>query len=441
MTKRRPSKRPRTMAEAVLISLSEAEVQTPTPQPLQETHASHGTLPSQATQPSDARQPSQAPQLSQSRHLTQPSSHDPAPDTTMKTRGRGCAKGMKKWDTGAKLHVMFDNNFEPLGEEGTLLKGQLGTIVRNPHRVPLTCLDWDAIPEDIKSTIWKEIEDYVVDCPEGFRPVVMRACKKLWKNHKGLTKKNFYTKHKDDPNILLKVPKRVLPDQWVELVSYWGTKAAMIIANRNLTNRGFCGPVHRTGRTPFYQIRHEMSALGENTDKMSVFTKTRDENDPDVQSVLTTEVRDKIFHEVLGEDGHGYCKTFGAGVPRSAVYGQYSSPSHASSSSIANEITKQVREATQEIEQRLTGEIEKRLTGEMEQRLAGEIERRLDQMFMAHVECMGAQMASFGSHGETNGTGQVPNVPSRQPIIRESVGDDYTQDGEQVAFTLPTLSP
>ncbi|KAH7853339.1 hypothetical protein Vadar_001364 [Vaccinium darrowii] len=249
----------------------------------------------------------------------------------MKTRGRGCAKGMKKWGTGAKLHVMFDNNFQPLGEEGTLLKGQLGTIVRNPHRVPLTYLDWDAVPEDIKSTIWKEIEGLDL----GFH--------------------------------------------------------LQIMADRNLTNRGFCGPVHRTGRTPFYQIRHEMSALGENTDKMSVFAKTRDENDPDVQSVLeqftehladipeslqTTEVRDKIFHEVLGEDGHGYCKTFGAGVPRSAVYGQYSSSSHASSSSIANEITR-----------------------------------------------------------------QVPNVPSRQPIIRESVGDDYTQDGEQVAFTLPTLSP
>ncbi|KAH7852615.1 hypothetical protein Vadar_027028 [Vaccinium darrowii] len=83
-------------------------------------------------------------------------------------------------------------------------------------------------------TIWKEIEDNVVDCPEGFRPVVMRACKKLWRNHKGLTKKLFYAKHKDDPNILLKVPKRVLPDQWVELVNYWGTKAAKTKAKERL---------------------------------------------------------------------------------------------------------------------------------------------------------------------------------------------------------------
>ncbi|KAH7845928.1 hypothetical protein Vadar_007605 [Vaccinium darrowii] len=54
---------------------------------------------------------------------------------------------------------------------------------------------------------------------------------------------------------------------------------------------------------------------------------------------------------------------------------------------------------------------------------------------------MGAQMALFEFHGGTNGTGQLPNVSSRQPIIRESMGDDYIQDGEQVAFALPTRSP
>ncbi|KAH7841923.1 hypothetical protein Vadar_018757 [Vaccinium darrowii] len=147
------------------------------------------------------------------------------------------------------------------------------------------------------------------------------------------------------------------------------------------------------------------------------------------ESLQTIEVRDKIFHEVLGEDGHGCCKTFGAGVPRRAGYGQCSSPSHASSSSTANEITRQVREATQEIEQRLsveieqrlTGEIEKKLTEEIEQRLTGEIERRLDDMFMAHLE--------------------LPNVASGQSIIREPVGNDYIQDGEQVGSPLPTHSP
>ncbi|KAI8535966.1 hypothetical protein RHMOL_Rhmol10G0217800 [Rhododendron molle] len=39
------------------------------------------------------------------------------------------------------------------------------------------------------------------------------------------------------------------------------------------------------------------------------------------------EIRDKIFHEVFGEDGHGYCLTYGSGVPRSAVYQKNAGPS------------------------------------------------------------------------------------------------------------------
>lgn len=460
MTKRKANKRPCTMAEAIEISLSEAE-QAPTVGPLEEIHASHATLPSQATEAF------QAPQ-SQPRQPTQPSSNDLAPKTSKKNCGRGSAKGMKKWGTGVKLHVIFNEDYKPLGDEGTKLIGQLGIMVRNPHRVPLTYLDWNVVPEDIKSTIWKEIEDNVEDCPKEFQPVAMRACNKLWKDHKSKTKTNFYVKQKEDPNIQLKVPRRVLPDQWVELVSYWKTDEAKAIALRNSINREWHGPAHRTGRTSFAQIRHEMSALGEETDKMSVFTKTRDANDLDVQSIVkefkdylaqipeplqTTEVRNDIFHKVLGEDGHGYCKTYGAGVPRSAVYGQSSGPSHPSSSTF-NEITRQVNEATQgieqrltvEIEQRLTGEIEKKLTGEIEQRLrgeiekrvTGEIERKLDDMFMAHLARVGAQMSSFESVGGTNGTGQGLNVARRQPS--ESVGDDI-QDGEQDVSPLLTRSP
>ncbi|KAI8572026.1 hypothetical protein RHMOL_Rhmol01G0167100 [Rhododendron molle] len=116
------------------------------------------------------------------------------------------------------------------------------------------------------------------------------------------------------------------------------------------------------------------------------------------ESLQTTEVRDKIFHEVLGEDGHGYCKTYGVGVPQSAVCGQSSRLSHASSSSTLNEFIRQVREATQENEQRLSieieqwlsNEIEQRLTGEIEQRLVGDFKRMVNEKLMAHLECMGA---------------------------------------------------
>lgn len=85
-----------------------------------------------------------------------------APETSMKKCGRGSAKGNHQWGTGTKLKVMFDNDFQPLGDEGNKLKGQLGTMLRNPHRVPLTYLDWNSVTEEIKSAIWKEIEVYVI---------------------------------------------------------------------------------------------------------------------------------------------------------------------------------------------------------------------------------------------------------------------------------------
>lgn len=71
-------------------------------------------------------------------------------------------------------------------------------------------------------------QDNIEDCPVEFQPVAMRSCNKLWKDHKAKTKDKYYTKHEEDPDILLKVPKRVLPDQWEELVSYWRTTDAKV---------------------------------------------------------------------------------------------------------------------------------------------------------------------------------------------------------------------
>ncbi|KAL7168154.1 hypothetical protein ACSBR2_038570 [Camellia fascicularis] len=264
--------------------------------------------------------------------------------------GRCRAKGIKEWGTGAKL---------------CRVQCHLGQIVRNPHRVPLTYLSWGSVPEDIVEGIWKE-------------QVVIDSCNKLWKDHKHKTKTNHYKAFKDDPNINEKVPLDILPEQWRVMVEYWSSKDPMKIANRNSKNRELRGPVHRTGRTPFADVRHKMMTDGESTNKMSVFMKTRMITDPDVKLFLdeyneqllmideplrTKEVQDKIFHNLVGKDGHGYCKPYGIGVPRSAVYKKDVSPSQASSSSTVEEITQQVRQTvTQEIEQRLTVEIEQRVT-------------------------------------------------------------------------------
>ncbi|THG15199.1 hypothetical protein TEA_009972 [Camellia sinensis var. sinensis] len=262
--------------------------------------------------------------------------------------------------TGAKLNVEFNAMFQPLNKLGRSFKGQLGQIVRNPHRVPLTYLSWGSVPEDIVEGIWKEVQK---------------------------------------------------------------------IASRNSKNRELRGPVHRTGRTPFADVRHKMMTDGESTNKMSVFMKTRMITDPDVKLFLdeyneqlsmideplrTEEVQDKIFHNLVGKDGHGYCKTYGIGVPRSAVYKKDVSPSQASSSSTVEEITQQVRQTvTEEIEQRLTVEIEQRVTEKLK----------------AEFEQVRAWMDFIRSQGGLSGI-QVPNASSGRQQVRKSVGDHDSQDDE-----------
>ncbi|XP_028114042.1 uncharacterized protein LOC114312063 [Camellia sinensis] len=213
------------------------------------------------------------------------------------------------------------------------------------------------------------------------------------------------------------------------MVEYWSSKDAMKIASRNSKNRELRGPVHRTGRTPFADVRHKMMTDGESTNKMSVFMKTRMITDPDVKLFLdeyneqlsmideplrTEEVQDKIFHNLVGKDGHGYCKTYGIGVPRSAVYKKDVSPSQASSSSTVEEITQQVRQTvTEEIEQRLTVEIEQRVTEKLK----------------TEFEQVRAWMDFIRSQGGLSGI-QLPNASSGRQQVRKSVGDHDSQDDE-----------
>ncbi|THG00097.1 hypothetical protein TEA_012393 [Camellia sinensis var. sinensis] len=308
--------------------------------------------------------------------------------------GRGRAKGIKEWGTGAKLNV-----------------------------------DWGSVPEDIVEGIWKEVQDNLLYAPEGLKQVVIDSCNKLWKDHKHKTKTNHYKPFKDDPNINEKVPLDILPEQWRVMVEYWSSKDAMKIASRNSKNRELRGPVHRTGRTPFADVRHKMMTDGESTNKMSVFMKTRMITDPDVKLFLdeyneqlsmideplrTEEVQDKIFHNLVGKDGHGYCKTYGIGVPRSAVYKKDVSPSQASSSSTVEEITQQVRQTvTEEIEQRLTVEIEQRVTEKLK----------------TEFEQVRAWMDFIRSQGGLSGI-QLPNASSGRQQVRKSVGDHDSQDDE-----------
>ena len=75
-------------------------------------------------------------------------------------------------------------------------------------------------------------------------------------------------------------------------------------------------------------------------------------------------VKDKIFHRIIGLDGHGYCRTFGSSVPPSMVYTSDPSPSSRAPPALVQKITE---ELTQKIIRDVTEQVTKALTAKMEE--------------------------------------------------------------------------
>ncbi|GMP34735.1 hypothetical protein CsSME_00007486 [Camellia sinensis var. sinensis] len=153
------------------------------------------------------------------------------------------------------------------------------------------------------------------------------------------------------------VPPQIVPEQWYDLVDYWKTKKVEDIAIHNARSRSFHYINHTTGRTSFTQIRRKMVAEGLPTDKMSRQLSMLPED-----YRTTEDARDSVFHDVVGEDGHGYCRTYGKDVPWSMSGSQ---------SSIVADITKQVRT---ELRQELRDEIREELREEMRTELSTQIQ-------------------------------------------------------------------
>ncbi|CAL5415040.1 unnamed protein product [Camellia sinensis] len=118
-----------------------------------------------------------------------------------------------------------------------------------------------------------------------------------------------------------------------------------------------------------------MTHKEEQIDKISLWKRGHELNDPDMVAIVeeynlhlwkvpkeqhTIEYCDGIYHKIVGNDGHGYYKTYGRGVPWSAVYARGSGPSQSlAAPSFIDEITQRV---TQDVESRFTTTIKNLMT-------------------------------------------------------------------------------
>ncbi|GMP38708.1 hypothetical protein CsSME_00009856 [Camellia sinensis var. sinensis] len=57
-------------------------------------------------------------------------------NSTLTRCGQGYVRGIKEWNTGARMDIQFDSTFQPVGDQDASLNGQLGQIVRNGTKFP-----------------------------------------------------------------------------------------------------------------------------------------------------------------------------------------------------------------------------------------------------------------------------------------------------------------
>ncbi|XP_028052403.1 uncharacterized protein LOC114256910 [Camellia sinensis] len=115
-----------------------------------------------------------------------------------------------EWGTGKKLHIQFDGNYCPIGDNVAKLTTQLGIIVRNGNIVPLTFVDWNSVPDDIVDAIWKDVKDNLNICPEEYKPICMRNCNSIWKDYKNKIKTKYFRPRSSDPNMKDDVPLHIV---------------------------------------------------------------------------------------------------------------------------------------------------------------------------------------------------------------------------------------
>ncbi|XP_028106283.1 uncharacterized protein LOC114305410 [Camellia sinensis] len=125
----------------------------------------------------------------------------------------------------------------------------------------------------------------------------------------------------------------------------------------------------------------------------------------------TLEARNAIFHELIGHDNHGYCRTYGRTVPRRAVYKDGTGPSQsAPQPSTIVQITQQVRAE-----------------------LRDELREEMRAEFSTHLQQLRAEMMAFVSQGASvDPNRQAPDASSGHWAFRESTEDEnlYTPPPE-----------
>ncbi|VFQ62651.1 unnamed protein product [Cuscuta campestris] len=255
-----------------------------------------------------------------------------------KVKGRGNNK-RKVLDKSVFVELNEDN--VPVSDSQRQMSSLIGTLVRDPRKLPLDCFDWRKMEEAKKELIWTEVKRSY-NFPEGKEPrewVIMKA-HASWKDYKSELKEKYFN-GKTLAIALQNRPQHIPPNMWTNLVEFWSSDLGKKRSEIGIKNRGKNRVPHYSGTRSHARVRANEEAKGNKIDKLGTWLLTHEPKKGsklDDISAMKKELIlkkldtlkdievgapacDEVFEKIVGEDKNGYAKTFGMGirVPRSCT--------------------------------------------------------------------------------------------------------------------------
>lgn len=246
------------------------------------------------------------------------------------------------------LHLLNDERIsittnvlgQPIGPEAPKLTSFLGILARNGNFLPLTYVDWRAVPNESKESLWQEVQ-LRFDIDPVSKDCVLRSLGRKWKDWKSKLKSAHYYTHETDEERLADRDERVLPDQWASLIEHWSSETEEKRSATNKANRAHQKFGHATGTKSFARIREEQRAKrsdGKEPSRAELFilTRTCKNGKPvnEASAAVITQLqdlekqqdtsqnstnRDDMFSRVLGKDKHEHVRCYGLGSSPSDI--------------------------------------------------------------------------------------------------------------------------
>ncbi|XP_027118274.1 uncharacterized protein [Coffea arabica] len=249
--------------------------------------------------------------------------------------------------TDKRIKVKFNTLGELVGTNRSKFNEFLGALARIGKYAPIDIDSWRKIPKSLKNDMIDVVKEKF-DLPVGIEERVKQSVGKKWRNWKHALKKTYFSPNESIESQVLKRPKRVLPQQWRNILTKWLSEESKRISATNKMHREKEKMNHSTGKKPFAQVRVEKEKeVGHPLSRADMFTicYTNSNGVPSSYEVgkkmeemegLKNQLpegeedsvgRNDVFARVMGEERSGRVRTYGLGVTQSDLWGDIPSRS------------------------------------------------------------------------------------------------------------------